>query len=64
MNVYACPEELQKVEHRIRLCEARLDNVLTEKSRIEQEEGKIRCDIQRLENEKYRLITGREGLRK
>lgn len=60
MSVDADPQTLQQLEHALRMKEAQLKSVLSEKSQIERQEGQIRCEMQRLENEKFKLLSGRE----
>lgn len=52
------PQTLQQVEHALRMKETQLKTVLAEKAQIERQEGQIRCEMQRLENEKFRLLSG------
>lgn len=54
-------QTLQQTEHALKMKEAQLKAVLSEKAQIENKEGEIRCEMQRLENNKYRLLSGRSA---
>lgn len=49
--------DLQRAEHAYKLSEARLRVILVQKKNLEQMEGRIRCEMQRLENQRYRILS-------
>lgn len=50
-------EELQRIEHRERMVQGLLDMNLAKQRELQREEGKLRGDLQRLENDKYRILN-------
>lgn len=52
------PAPLQRLEHRIRILQLQMDQVRTEKQRVLEREGTLRCEIQRIENEINSMLYG------
>jgi hypothetical protein len=50
-------DELYKLEYLIRKEEAKLDEIITRRHEIEQKEGRIRTELNRLLIQKQRLLT-------
>lgn len=53
------PEALQKLEHEERMVRELLKQSLADEHRVLMEQGILRTRLQRIENDKYRLLTGR-----
>lgn len=49
-------EEIQRYDYKLRLLDSRLKHCQAKQYDLLQEEGQIRSDMQRIENEKYSLL--------
>ena len=56
MSVHVDPQQFQILEHRERMLAERLKAVQAKQYALLQEEGQIRSEMQRTENEKYALL--------
>jgi len=54
--IHSNPQLLHVLEHEKRMKEAMRERVLLEKATMEIQEGRIRCDLQALENRIYELV--------
>jgi len=52
------PEELHRLEHRFQSIQTRLAAKRLERKAIEQEEGKLQCELTKLENQRYSMLKG------
>lgn len=58
MSVSIDPQPLQILEHKQRLLEERLRQVMAKQFDLLQQEGEIRTQLTHNENERYRILKG------